>query len=688
MDGILDLLKLEIEGIRTVAENQEVDFEGRDKLIQIDGDNVDTGGSSGAGKSTLAIALDYLLGISDVAATVLTPWDHTQTPKVKGFFKRGNIEIEIERSTKNGLSVTVGGEKTSGNSKQAEEKLDEVLGLPRKIIKKMVHKRQDEGSFFIQMGPKEKYEFLITILGLETKNAEIEFIKAEITEQTKELTKLNIGIEAVEKSLDEMEEIKDSKIKPVCTIKESDIADIEVALNKVTNDLILLKSEKESKLSKLEAPVKQHGVKDESKLHELMSEKNIVTNNITTIRRDHQIEIDAALSTLNDAKMELQAVTNIMAKAKELGQNMIAKKAEKGKLEHDATCPTCSQSWTGEGIQVHITKLSNEIAGILSEIMGYKEKIDTRSGIEHKITLLTDVVGNKRAAGPEGLAAEEAKLEAIAKPIGDEQVRLGNIDQAAQNEYLQALNVHNAAKDEINTSYEQPLREKDNKINELKQEKMLFNSQLLNHNTQLLAYDTEVTGLIGTIDKKYTELKEALEKRVKLKTNLELAGEAERCLKSYILNTFQDTLNAIGETATEIVNGIPNVSTATIYFEGFKETKSGGIKNEITAIITKDGHEGIPIKALCGGEGRGIGLAVDLAVIDVIESKANKGANFYLMDEPFNGLDAVCREDCLEIIKGIDSNKKIIVIDHCSELKEMVSDIIVATKEKGKTTFA
>ena len=58
------------------------------------------------------------------------------------------------------------------------------------------------------------------------------------------------------------------------------------------------------------------------------------------------------------------------------------------------------------------------------------------------------------------------------------------------------------------------------------------------------------------------------------------------------------------------------------------------------------------------------------------------------MDEPFNGLDSICREDCLEIIKGIDSKKRIIVIDHCSELKETVTDIIVATKENGKTTFA
>ena len=688
MEGILELLRIEVEGIRTVAENQVVDFEGREKLVQIDGDNVDTGGSSGAGKSTLAIALDYLLGISEVAATILKPWDHTQTPKVKGYFRRGNVEIVIERSTKNGLSVTVGSEKTSGNSKQAEEKLDEVLGLPRKIIKKMIHKRQDEGSFFIQMTPKEKYEFLITILELETKNAEIEFIKAEITEQAKELSRLKLGIEATKQAIEELDEIKGTKIKPACTTKAEDVAAIDATLNKTTNDLIFLKTAKEGKLAKIIKPEKKEAVKDETKLRELLSDKNIFNNNISIIHRDHHIEVDAANSALNDAKLELQVVSNIMAKAKEIGQDIIAKKAEKEKLEHDAKCPTCSQSWTGEGIQAHIAKLSNEIAGLLSEVMSYKEKIDSRDGVEHKITLLTDVVGNKRAAGPKGLADEEAKLEALVQPIIDEQARLANIDQAAQNEYLTAQNAYNAAVQELTATYEQPLAEKDSKINELKSEKLLLNSQLINYDAQVKAYDTEMASLTTKIIEKKDSLKVAMEKQGELETNIAVAGEAERCLKSYILNTFQDTLNAIGETATEIVNGIPNVSTSTIFFEGFKETAKGGIKNEITAIITKDGHEGVPVKALCGGEGRGIGLAVDLAVIDVIESKANKGTDFYLMDEPFNGLDAVCREDCLEIIKGIDSNKKIIVIDHCTELKEMVSDIIIATKKNGKTTFA
>ena len=73
MEGILELLELQIEGFRSIQENQKVDFESRDKLMQVDGLNKDTGGSSGAGKSTIAIAIDYLFGVSSLAGTVLKP---------------------------------------------------------------------------------------------------------------------------------------------------------------------------------------------------------------------------------------------------------------------------------------------------------------------------------------------------------------------------------------------------------------------------------------------------------------------------------------------------------------------------------------------------------------------------------------------------------------------------------------
>ena len=169
------------------------------------------------------------------------------------------------------------------------------------------------------------------------------------------------------------------------------------------------------------------------------------------------------------------------------------------------------------------------------------------------------------------------------------------------------------------------------------------------------------------------------------KSRIPVAEESRRLIKTYVIQTFQETLDLIGNMATDILSGIPNMSSSAIYFEGCKETQSGSIKDEVTAIVNLEGINDIPIKSLSGGERTAIDLAVDLAVIDVIEAKAGKGADFFVIDEPFDGLDSVCKENCLEILKQIDTNKKIIIVDHSSELKEMVSDIITVVKS-GETS--
>ena len=130
-----------------------------------------------------------------------------------------------------------------------------------------------------------------------------------------------------------------------------------------------------------------------------------------------------------------------------------------------------------------------------------------------------------------------------------------------------------------------------------------------------------------------------------------------------------------------ILSNIPNMANASIYFETAKETKDGKIKEEVTGIINMDGENEFPINSLSGGERTSIDLAVDLAVIDLIESKVGKGINLFLLDEPFVGLDSVSCLSALELLKSIDSNKKIIIVDHNPEVKESISDKILVKRD-------
>jgi len=149
------------------------------------------------------------------------------------------------------------------------------------------------------------------------------------------------------------------------------------------------------------------------------------------------------------------------------------------------------------------------------------------------------------------------------------------------------------------------------------------------------------------------------------------------------MKIFQETLDTIGATASNILNQIPNVQSSSISFESFKEQKNGKIKEEITAMLNNGSSENVDIRSLSGGERSSIDIAVDLAAIDILEDKFNKGMNLFILDEPFDGLDTISKEQYLELLKNLNTNKKLIIIDHSSEVKEMVSDTIIIEKTNG-----
>jgi len=685
MQGVLELIELQIEGLRSFSDNQTINFADRDKLVQIDGLNKDSGGSSGAGKSSVAIAIDYLFGVSSLAGTVLKPWDESKTPKVLGKFKRNGISIEITRSTKNGLTVKVGDEITSGNSKLAEEKLDEIIGLPRDIFKRLIQKRQDDGSFFVKMGPKDKYEFLIKVLNLETKNLELAFIDEEVKDFTKNLESLELNIASEEKHLSEYKELRASNIEPQCSIKESDLRHLKESILKAEALIKTLNTSKFTKIEEMEKPLRNSVEKDETKLNELIASKNIIVAQISVDRKKHQDKISGVNLIINTSGNELLRIKGIKDKAAEIGSKIKKLREEKELLEHGSTCNTCKQQWTGKGAEDRLKAIDLEISNNIKDVLEHKVTIDTEPSIIENKVYAEEELSIFNRTNP--VLDIEEKANEINKNIAIEESNLNNLDVTVEADFAKEESKYLKAVHLISSEYESDINNAQESIRVLEGEFASLSKDYSINKTKIAAFkenDEKLLKLISDIENKMKNEKQTRDDFIKA---IQIAKESSRCLKSFILNTFQDTLTSIGETASEILNNVPNVSTATIFFEGFKETAKGGIKNEINAVLSKNGYPDVPVKAMCGGEECAIGLAIDLAVIDIIETKSSLGTDFFIMDEPFNGLDSVCREDCLEIIKGIDSNKKIIVIDHCNELKEMVSDVITVVKENDKSTI-
>ena len=176
--------------------------------------------------------------------------------------------------------------------------------------------------------------------------------------------------------------------------------------------------------------------------------------------------------------------------------------------------------------------------------------------------------------------------------------------------------------------------------------------------------------------------KENIEKTIEeQKYYLKVLEASEKSIKSYINQLFQGALDQIAARANEILLNIPNVATMSVSFEAFKENKNGSMKEEITTYVHMDNELKIPLKSMSGGEGTAVELAVDLAVVEMIETQTGKGIDVFIMDEPMTGMDSVSVCGLLDMLSMANLSKKIIIVDHNSEVKSRINHVVNVVRE-------
>ncbi len=89
------------------------------------------------------------------------------------------------------------------------------------------------------------------------------------------------------------------------------------------------------------------------------------------------------------------------------------------------------------------------------------------------------------------------------------------------------------------------------------------------------------------------------------------------------------------------------------------------------------------IGSMSGGELRSLSLALDFAILDVLTTQYGTTINPIILDEPFDGLDAVGREIVVDLLQRLSQKRQIIVVDHMSESKTYFDKIIKVEKKNG-----
>jgi DNA repair exonuclease SbcCD ATPase subunit len=678
---VLKLRKYAFSGIGRFVDRQTIDLESRNHLIQIDGHNTNTGGSSGAGKSTTVEALAFLLGISEIPATQLQSRITDEPAWVQGEFEG---DIIITRSKKDGLIIQTPEETVSGNSKLAEEKLDQIIGVNRDLLKTMCYKRQKQGGFFLNLTPKQSYDFLMQCLDL--KDFQNKIVKLDDIVKNKyrpRKIELESSTKTLNETVDQLRDLLSQKIPP--QKEEQDDSSLKTNIQDLKLKIENLKQEKDRALGKIGSKPEFASVpfeKDQELTNinnQIFELKTIISNNIN----NKNIEIQQASSAIFKIREHVKELNQLKNKAVEIDSFVQTLYNEFQHLEA-GNCPTCLRFWKTEENTQKMQQVGDQIESnkkIVEEYLKEVQKIPHYKMMEKKAEEMlqnrTDRVVN---------ILEEKDLVELQEKQRILMNEKENIKNMIDQDHLRRINEWNYKVLNINQKYQGESAVLETQINHLRHEieKIQLNKKNYIHSFEI--YEKDCKNIKNKISLNSDELQKQIIELKTLEKNILLSEESIRLIKNFTLQKFQDTLNYIGHRATEIINLIPNMANAVIFFENSKETKSGSIKNEVNAVINLEGDSAIPIKTLSGGERTSADFAIDLAIGEMIENMTQKGVNFFIIDEGFDGLDSISKIQCLEILKSLNTDKKILMVDHSSEVKEMVYDTIIV-KRIGEKSF-
>lgn len=670
---LLDLEKLRFKGIGRFLEEQVIEFDKLGKFVQLDGKNNNTKGSSGAGKSTVPMVLDYLLGINERPSTILKCRYSDEGIFVEGTFSSEGKRVIVTRDKK--LSIDADGIVTKGNAAKTEEALDAILGIPRDLFRKMYHKRQKEGGFFLDMTPAQINIFLMNALGLGHYKAKLQIADDKIIELTKrkeenvtKLTAARYALKAAEDSTVFLGSPPERTVDQTTVLalkerSEKSTSTLAFTLELTKNEEVLLN---QSRPQIKTTPFDRTHIEN---LERVYKEAETRINQARFQERDRQgkaatelYQFQKHLSKLQSAVQQGEVATK---KAIEVAEQI--KKIKEGK------CYTCGQDWVDSQTQ---TNLMSSIKTLRMQIEAGQEAQkmlpDAQKSVDH---WTLEAQSRPVDTTMDGLIIQTSNLA-----LAEDRQREKDHQETENKKNRELLSVFEAEESAMRSRHRITLDDFRGQADVARRAFEAALGSLKAYESARQAYEKSLTSLRDQEAYYGQRVTDALKESTEIQAELAKAEELKRALKSYLSCSFDEALDTVSKNATTLIRHIPNMANATIQLEGIKETQDGKIKEEVNAVIHMDGEENVPIKSLCGGERTATDLAIDLSVIDMLESKANKGINIFFLDEPFTGFGTVEIEMALEVLKNSSSNKRLVIIDHNPEVKEMVESKLTAVR--------
>ncbi len=677
----VQLLGLEVRRFQAF-ERAELRFD-RPGLTLLRGENEDTGGGSAAGKSTVGRAISYALGYCRTPATALVRWDSDGPMLVELALRVGEDTVVITRSPGK-LRLLVNGMPQEGSITALEEQLAQLLGAKPGERGVFHHRWQRERGTFLTMGDVEARAVLAGPLGVEAVERGLQETIGKVRALEFDLSARNLNLAREEGAL---------AVLPLVDVAAADYtATVAAEQHRLAQER---RSTAEQCLGAMKATIASQREAEAVPLRQQIEALNtrlanpspeLVAAVVAAEALLAEVDRREAVARQQDEKRrdELRIERAKLVTQHQRAFAALASLQERlpyVQREHDAmtghTCPTCLRAWP-ELSHGKFQEISALCAHLNQSIAQKQEELaQLSSGIDAWDLQHPDLPDPALARYPEvrGEAAHRV-LNAREAVVNEkwrinqevERLRGAMLAQLMQGETQEVALLTQAVQDAIK-------------------------AEVLAHTSKVSA-EQALAVAIGQ-HKARAAQEELLAKVVEAKAATEalLAKETdlEALLRAFGGAYLEDVLREVGDRASELLAGVANARHLTVAFRSEKTTAKGDTKSVLTPVVGIGRRELVGRVAIrdgiSGGQASVVELAVDLAVLLVLEQRTGVRWGWLVLDEPFDGLGPVEKEGAIELLRQVSTDRVILVTDHASESAGLIEDVVTVRHSAGVSSL-
>lgn len=335
-------------------------------------------------------------------------------------------------------------------------------------------------------------------------------------------------------------------------------------------------------------------------------------------------------------------------------------------------CPVCGRPLEEEHLQDAIDEVKTEIEDYKEQIDEYLKSIRSSEASIKKLKFTLKEY-------KELMEEVEEEIEAT----NDELKESTTLEQSRK-KCSEELKVLESSK----LSEEKSKARVTSKIESLQSQVEFFTQKLVESGKQKNPYESQLESEVAKIEKLNTE-KDSLSEELKTYQDdmdilqFWLKGFSNSGIKSMLLDDITPFLNERANKYLQVLSG----NHVHVEFSTQTQLKTGEMREKFQIkVVNEDGGDNYISNS--SGEKRRIDVAINLALQDLVASRANKKLNIMFADEIFDSLDSVGIDSVMKLLKMFSTEKSsIFVVSHNLELQSEFENHLVVTKHGGYSSI-